>query len=92
MAKKKAAGGLDEGACIRVKSGVASPDFSDISFAGWTGTVMEVSGKPPAQKFIIEWDRATESGMPADYVSRCEAQMLLHTMACLVADDIELIV
>jgi hypothetical protein len=89
MAKKKAAGGM-EGARIRVKPGVASPDFADVSFAGWTGSVMEVSGKPPAQKFIIEWDQATQSAMPADYVARCEAQMLLHTMACLGGDDIEI--
>jgi len=90
MAKKKSAGGLDQGARIRVKPGVASPDFADVSFGGWTGAVMEISGKPPAQKFIVEWDQATQSGMPADYVARCEAQMLLHTMACLGANDIEL--
>ncbi len=91
MAKKKATGGLDEGAKIRVKSGVMSPDFPDVSFGGWTGNVMEVSGKPPAQKFIVEWDSATVSAMPGDYVSRCEAQMLYHVMACLGAEDIELV-
>jgi len=90
MAKKKAAGGLDEGTRIRVKAGVASPDFPDVSFAGWTGSVMEVSGKPPAQKFIVEWDQQTIAGMPADYVSRCESQMLFHAMACLGGEDLEL--
>jgi len=90
MAKKKATGGLDEGARIRVKASVASPDFPDVSFAGWTGSVVEVSGKPPAQKFIVEWDTATISAMPADYVARCEAQMLFHAMACLGAEDLEL--
>ncbi len=89
MAKKKAPGGLDEGARIRVKSGVVSPDFSDVSFGGWMGSVVEVSGKPPAQKFIVEWDPSTIAAMPADYVSRCEAQMLFHAMACLGADDLE---
>lgn len=89
MAKKKATGGLDEGAKIRVKEGIMSPDFPDVSFAGWTGSVVEVSGKPPAQKFIVEWDAGTIASMPADYVSRCEAQMLFHAMACLSSGDFD---
>ena len=90
MAKKKAAGGLDEGAKIRVRPGVMSPDFPDVSFAGWMGNVSEVSGKPPVQKFIVEWDSQTVALMPAEYITRCEAQMLFYAMACLGADDLEL--
>jgi len=89
MAKKKAAGELPEGTRIRVKAGVVSPDFPDVSFAGWTGTVVEVTGKPPAQKFIVEWDSDTIAVMPGDYVTRCESQMLFHAMACLRSDDLE---
>ena len=89
MAKKKATGGLDEGTRVRVKPGVLSPDFPDVSFAGWTGSVMEVTGKPPTQKFIVEWDSNTMAAMPGDYVTRCEAQMLYHVMACLSMDDME---
>ncbi|MCX7408535.1 MAG: hypothetical protein NTZ32_10670 [Planctomycetales bacterium] len=92
MAKKKSAGGLDEGTRVRVKPNVASPEFSEVSLAGWTGAVMEVTGKPPAQKIIVEWDGATVAAMPPDYIARCEAQMLYHAMACLGADDIELVV
>lgn len=90
MAKKKAAGGWDEGTKIRVKAGVASPEFPEMSIAGWSGAVVEVSGKPPAQKLIVEWDDATLGAMPPDYVSRCEAQQLFHRMACLDVTDIEL--
>lgn len=89
MAKKKATGELQEGTRVRVKPGVVSPDFPDVSFGGWTGQVAEVSGKPPAQKFIVEWDGSTISAMPGDYVSRCEAQMLFHAMACLRSEDLE---
>ena len=42
MAKKKSAGGLDEGTRVRVKPNVASPEFPEVSLAGWTGAVMEV--------------------------------------------------
>ena len=92
MAKKKSAGGLDEGTRVRVKPNVASPEFPEVSLAGWTGAVMEVTGKPPAQKIIVEWDGATVAAMPPDYIARCEAQMLYHAMACLGAEDIELVV
>ena len=91
MAKKKSAGGLDVGARIRVKVGVSSPEFPEVSIGGWTGAVVEVSGKPPAQKFLVEWDDATLAAMPADYVSRCEAQQLFYAMAFLGADEIELV-
>ena len=88
MAKKKATGGL-EGSRIRVKPGVQSPEFPEISLAGWTGTVTETSGKPPDQKVIIEWDAQTLSAMPADYLSKCESGQLYHVMASLSSNDIE---
>lgn len=88
MARKKASGGL-EGSWIRVRVGVMSPEFSDVSFAGWTGTVVEVSGKPPATKVVIEWDGDTLGRMPPEYVARCEAQQLFYQMACLGEGDVE---
>lgn len=88
MAKKKASGGL-EGSRIRVKPGVNSPEFPEISLAGWTGTVVETTGKPPEQKVIIEWDAATLAAMPAEYVSKCEAGQLYYVMASLSGDDVE---
>lgn len=88
MAKKKATGGL-EGTRIRVRPGVTSPEFPDVALTGWTGTVIEATGKPPAVKVIIEWDAATLEQMPADYVARCENQQLFYQMACLNDGDIE---
>ena len=90
MAKKKATGGL-EGSRIRVKPGVNSPEFPDISMAGWTGAIVEVSGKPPEHKVILEWDSATITAMPAEYVSRCESQQLYHIMASLPGSDVEVL-
>ncbi len=84
-----AAGRLAVGSRVRVKAGICSPDFPDISFAGWTATVMELSGKKPNQKFIIEFEDSVIAAMPPDYLKRCEDQRLLYTMACLPADQIE---
>jgi hypothetical protein len=88
MAKKKATGGL-EGTRIRVKPGVNSSEFPEISLAGWSGTVVESSGKPPIQSIIVEWDATTLSSMPVDYLSKCESQQLYHVMASLAAADVE---
>jgi len=87
MGKKKASG--LEGSRVRVRDGVASPEFPDVSFAGWTGTVVEVTGKPPSAKVVIEWDGETLGNMPKDYVSRCEAQQLYYQMACVGEGDVE---
>lgn len=88
MAKKKVSGGLD-GVRVRVRDGVSSPEFPEVSLAGWTGTVLETSGKPPEVKVILEWDADTLSSMPKDYVARCEAQQLYYQMACLGEADVE---
>lgn len=91
MAKKKASGGPEPGTKLRVRDGVQSPEFPDVSLAGWTGALVEATGKPPSVKYILEWDAETMGRMPADYVSRCEAQQLFYSMACLPAEDVELL-
>ncbi|MDA0831765.1 MAG: hypothetical protein O2955_16150 [Planctomycetota bacterium] len=77
------------GAKIRVKPGTVSPEFPDITCAGWTGTILEASGKKQEIKFIIEWDDATLGQMPADYLQKCEQQGLYHKMACFQSDQVE---
>lgn len=86
MAKKKVIGSIAEGMRVRVREGVMSPEFPEISIAGWTGTVHEVTGKASPTNCILEWDPDTVSMMPADYVSRCEQGGLYHLMACLSED------
>lgn len=82
-------GKLTIGSRVRVKDGVMSPDFADVSFAGWTATILELSGKKPNQKFIVEFDDAVIAAMPPGYLQRCEEQRLLYTMACLTAEQLE---
>ncbi len=82
-------GKLAVGSRVRVREGVASPDFPEVSFAGWAAAVVELSGKKPNQKFILEFDDAVVAAMPPDYLKKCEEQHLLYTMACLTGDQIE---
>lgn len=89
MGKKKAAAGLAEGARVRVKPGVVSPEFPELEIGGWTGTISETSGRSPNVKCIVEWDEPTRGRMPAEYVRRCEEQNLYYRMVCLAAEDLE---
>lgn len=89
MAKKKAAVGLPTGTRVRVKQGIMSPEFPDVPIGGWTGRVMEASGKPPMMSYIIEWDEMTMSSMPKEYVDKCEAQQLYYRMANVMESDLE---
>ena len=89
MAKKKTAVGLPAGTRIRVRPGVMSPEFPDISIAGWTGEVTESTGKPPELSYIIQWDQPTRAAMPPEYVQRCEEQQLFLPMAKLAEADVE---
>jgi hypothetical protein len=89
--KKKKTVKRKVGTSIRALDKVVSPDFSDISFAGWTGKVVEVSGKKTPFKYFVEWDDAVVESMPESYVKRCEDQQIYHKWACLTDADLEAI-
>jgi hypothetical protein len=66
---------------VRVKYGVADPDFPDIPLGGWAGTI-EMSEQVGDQiTYEIGWDRRTLDGMHPVYKNRCERDGLdLETM------------
>ena len=78
---------LEVGTPIRVLESVVSPDFPDISFGGWTGKVVEVSGRKAPYKYFIEWDEDVAGRMPQSYIDRCEAQQIYYRWACLTDAD-----
>ena len=80
---------LAAGSPVRVVSGVAMPEFPAVDISGWTGSVCESQGKGDAMKYIIEWDAAALSQMPAEYREHCDLQGLCHEMACLPAATLE---
>lgn len=89
MAKKKSPGKFAVGSKVRVKTGITSPEFPEISIGGWVGTIVEASGKGDAVQCVLEWDDTTMSSMPADYLRKCEAGNLYHAMACLPEEHLE---
>jgi hypothetical protein len=89
MAKKKTSDEMGVGARIRVKPGTTIPEFPDVACGGWTGTVVETTGKKPNTKIVIEWDDATLAAMPEPYRQTCETQGLYYQMACLDGATLE---
>jgi hypothetical protein len=89
MANKKSQDELAVGARIRVKAGTTMPEFPDVVCGGWTGTVVETSGKKPNTKYFVEWDEATLATIPEPYLKLCEAQGLYYRMACLDGPALE---
>jgi hypothetical protein len=89
MANKKSQDELAVGALVRVKAGTTMPEFPDVACGGWTGTIVEMSGKKPNTKYFVEWDDATLAKIPEPYLKLCEAQGLYHRMACFDASTLE---
>ena len=79
---------LDAGTRIRVRDGVAMPEFDDVDISGWTGAVAESQGRGAEIKYIVEWDAATMDRMPQSYRQHCEANGLYAGMACLAGSDV----
>jgi hypothetical protein len=86
---KKSHDELAVGALIRVKVGTTMPEFPDVACGGWTGKIVETSGKKPNTKYFVEWDDTTLGIMPEPYLKLCESQGLYHRMACLDASALE---
>jgi hypothetical protein len=89
MARKKTIGKFDVGARVLVRTGVASPEFSDVPLEGWAGTIQEVAGKKSPVTYVIEWDENTLARMPPEYIRRCEEGGLYYRMVCLSENDLD---
>src|SRR3954464_15356143 len=79
--RKSAPPRFQPGDRVRVKYGVADPDFPDIPLGGWAGTVEMAEQVDDQITYEIEWDRKTLDGMHPVYKNRCERDGLdLETM------------
>jgi hypothetical protein len=89
MSKTQVAEAISIGTVIRVKTGVTSPEFPEVSHAGWAGNVVELTGKKSALKYVIEWNDQTIDDIPTEYRDLCEQNNLFYRMACFDAKQIE---
>ncbi len=86
--KKSAAPGV--GSRIQVLDGVTLPEAPQFAIGGWTGMVVEVSGKGSAAKLIIQWDDATAAKITPDLQQLCDTNGWLAEMVCLPVGEVAL--
>ena len=88
MAKTKAPARLGVGDSVRVKLGVTDPDFPDIPFGGWAGTILEFGDGDP-RTYLIVLDEQTLKSIHPIYHKRCERDGLEADMVWLLEEDLE---
>ena len=71
MSKTKSPSMFSVGDAVRVKPGVTDPDFADIPFGGWAGTILEVEEGDP-RTYHIQLNARTLKSVHPIYHQRCE--------------------
>ena len=76
------------GKSVRVRPGIADPDFPDLPLGGSTGTIAEFEdGNPPL--YLILWSQETLKNMHPVHRNRCERDRLDHETTRLGEDEME---
>jgi hypothetical protein len=88
MRKAKSAPRFGPGDAVRVKPGVIDPDFPDIPFGGWAGTVAEIHPKGPTMYLVCLNERTLKNIHPV-YLKRCERDGLEADQVWLLEVDLE---
>ena len=88
MSKTKSPPTFSAGDAVRVKPGVTDPDFPDIPFGGWAGTISEVEGGDPRTYFIALNEQTLKSIHPI-YHKRCERDGLEADQVWMLEEDLE---
>jgi hypothetical protein len=78
-----------EGDRVRVKYGVADPDFPDIPLGGWAGTITEVDQQGRFPLFLVQWNQSTLDNMHPGFRKRCERDGLEETSSWQCEEDLE---
>jgi hypothetical protein len=74
---------------VRVKPGVADPDFPDVPLGGWAGTVAEVNPRSNPPTCLVEWNDYTLEHVHPVYRKRCERDGLEIDWMWLKEADLE---
>jgi hypothetical protein len=71
-----------------VKVGVTDPDFPDIPFGGWAGTIAEVEQGAPFS-YLIQLNEETLQSVHPVYRKRCERDGLEFDQVWMLEEDLE---
>lgn len=76
------------GDAARVKQGVTDPDFPDVPFGGWAGTIAEVADGDP-RTYLIQLNERTLKSIHPIYRKRCERDGFEPDQVWLFEEDLE---
>jgi hypothetical protein len=74
---------------VRVKTGVADPDFPDIPLGGWAGAITEIDRRARSPLYLVEWNQSTLDNRHPIYLKRCERDGLEEEHSWLGEADLE---
>jgi hypothetical protein len=74
---------------VRVRKGIADPDFPDIPLGGWVGTIKEVESEERRALYCIAWSQETLASIHPVFRKRCERDGLDYEQTYLAEDDLE---
>lgn len=76
------------GDAVRVRAGVADPDFPDIPLAGWAGVIASIDETIPPL-YLVRWSAETLSRITPAYRVRCEREGMDGDETWLLGKDLE---
>ena len=76
------------GDAVRVKLGVTDPDFPDIPFGGWAGTIAAVEDGDP-RTYLVQLNERTLNRIHPIYQKRCERDGLEASQVWMLEEDLE---
>ena len=88
MSQTKSTPVFSTGDAVRVKPGVTDPDFPDIPFGGWAGTITEVEDGNP-RTYLIALNEQTLKSIHPIYHKRCERDGLEADQVWMLEEDLE---
>ena len=77
---------MKEGDSVKVKNGIMSPDYDNLSIAGWQGRITELD----CETIVIELDSITLDNLDKGYIVESIIGGDEYTHICLGRDDVEL--
>ena len=88
MSKTKSPATFSVGDAVRVKPGVTDPDFPDIPFGSWAGTISEVEDGGP-RTYLVQWNERTLKSIHPISLKRCERDGLESDQIWMFEEDLQ---
>ena len=73
------------GTRVKIKEGVSSVEFPDISMQHWGGRILKRSKR----LYMLVFDETTLHGMPREYIERCQRRQMAYRYAYLKTSEVE---